>query len=92
MRRSQTSLQPRTATLASNSAIGFTVLVYFSASTGEAWASNFFYQLGYPNTVSQSAALAAQAVANLNSGNAYGWDHYYIKGGSVVIKPPAYGS
>jgi hypothetical protein len=75
-----------------DSAIGFTVEVGYSASTGEAWASNFFYQLGYPNTVSQSASLAAQAVRNLNGGNAWGWDHYLIMGGSVTIKPPAYGS
>ncbi len=75
-----------------DSAIGFTTEVGFSASTGEAWSSNFFYSLGYPHTVSQSASLAAQAVANLNGGNAWGWNHYFIKGGSVVVKPAAYGS
>ena len=75
-----------------DSAIGFTVEVAYSASTGEAWSSNFFYSLGYPHTVSQSASLAAQAVANLNGGNAWGWNHYFIWGSSVVIKPAAYGS
>jgi hypothetical protein len=75
-----------------DSAIGFTTNVGFSSTTSDEWAWQFFGKLRTGGNVATAALTAALAVANLNGGNANGWNNYFINGGGVTITPPAYGS
>ena len=75
-----------------DSAIGFTSDVDFGASASDEWAWQFFGKLRTGGNVAAAALTASVAVANLNGGNAHGWNNYFINGGGVTITPPAYGS
>ena len=80
-----------TGVLGVDSAVGFSDLIAFSATTSNKWSHYFSAYNLLGSNVSDSAYAAAQAVLNA-SGGYNGYNSYVTSGGGTHITPASYGS
>ena len=78
------------STVGMDSAVGFSDLIYWPMA--DQWTDSFFFWLYFSSKNVHDAAWNATQDVITVYGSAYGFDHLVIKGGSVKIQPPAYGS
>lgn len=80
-----------TGVLGVDSAVGFSDIIEFSATTSDTWAHYFSLYLVFGYSVSSATSAAAQAVHNATGGY-HGYNSYVTSHGGTFVEPAGYGS